>query len=439
VPQFQFEGQGQPIVKILLLGINYWPDETGIAPFNTGRCEHLASRGHEITVCTAPPYYPEWRIPDKYRRGVLTKEHRNGVTILRSWLYVPRQVTAAKRLLHEASFIASSLLSLFRAGKPDIIVVISAPLGLGLTASILSKIWRVPFVFHVEDLQPDAAADLGMMSNRAIIGPLYALERRIYRRADLVTTLTEGMRSRIIAKGIPKEKVSLSTHWSESRLFDIPTGGGAVDFRRREGLENAFVVVHAGNMGVKQGLEVVVDAARLTRNDERIVYLFVGDGASRSGLEQRTAALSLRNVRFMGVRYGDDFREVLSAADVCLVTQRRGVAEILFPSKVLTILAAARPVLASLGAETEVARVLSESGGALVLEPEDPKALADAVLSTRENPFVLHRMAVSGRAYAQSRWSRDVALSRMEQQLTSIAARQKYARVSNTAYGENEI
>jgi colanic acid biosynthesis glycosyl transferase WcaI len=435
----QLEGQGQSIVKILLLGINYWPDETGIAPFNTGRCEHLASQGHEVTVCTAPPYYPEWRIPDTYRGSVLTKEYRNGVTILRSWLYVPRQVTAAKRLLHEASFIASSLLNLFRAGRPDLIVVISAPLGLGLTASILSKMWRVPFVFHVEDLQPDAAADLGMMRNRAIIGPLYALERRIYRRADLVTTLTEGMRSRIIAKGIPKEKVSLSTHWSESRLFDIPIRGGANDFRRREGLENAFVVVHAGNMGVKQGLEVVIDAANLTRKEEQIVYLFVGDGASRAALERQTAALSLRNVRFMGVRYGDDFKQVLGAADVCLVTQRRGVAEILFPSKILTILAAARAVLASLGAETEVARVLSESGGALVLEPEDPKVLADAVLSTRENPLLLHRMAVSGRAYAQSRWSRDVALSRMEQQLTSIAARQNYARVSNTAYGENEI
>lgn len=371
-------------MKILLLGINYWPDETGIAPFNTGRCEYLASRGHEVTVCTAPPYYPEWRIPDKYRRSVLTKEYRNGVTILRSWLYVPRDVTAAKRLLHEASFIASSLLNLFRAGRPDLIVVISAPLGLGLTASILSKVWHVPFVFHVEDLQPDAAADLGMMRNRAIIGPLYFLERKIYQQAGLVTTLTEGMRSRIIAKGIPSEKVRLSTHWSESRLFDIPPGGSANEFRRREGLENAFVVVHAGNMGVKQGLGVVIGAANLTRQDKQIVYLLVGDGASRSVLQQQTAALSLRNVRFMGVRYGDDFRDVLSAADLCLVTQRRGVADILFPSKILTILAAARPVLASLGPETEVASVLSESGGALVLEPEDSQVLADAVLSTRE-------------------------------------------------------
>src|SRR5262249_28661024 len=158
-------------------------------------------------------------------------------------------------------------LNLFRAGRPDLIVVISAPLGLGITASALSKVWRVPFAFHVEDLQPDAAADLGMMRHQMIMRSLYSIERFIYRRADLVTTLTEGMRSRIVAKGIADKKVRLSRHWSESRLFDLPLGANGNSFRRKEGLEDAFLVVHAGNMGVKQGLEVVINAAKLTQRE----------------------------------------------------------------------------------------------------------------------------------------------------------------------------
>jgi colanic acid biosynthesis glycosyl transferase WcaI len=426
-------------MKILFLGINYWPDETGIAPFNTGRCEYLASRGHDVTICTAPPYYPKWRVPHEYRGSVLTTEYRNGVKILRSWLYVPRNATAGKRLLHEGSFIASSLLNLFRAGRPDLIVVISAPLGLGITASALSRVWRVPFVFHVEDLQPDAAADLGMMRHRTVMRSLYSIERLIYRRADLITTLTEGMRSRIVAKGIADKKVRLSRHWSESRLFDLPLGANGSSFRRKERLEDAFLVVHAGNMGVKQGLEVVINAAKLTQREKEIVYLFVGDGVSRPALEQQTANLSLSNVRFMGVRYGDDFKEILSAADVCLVTQRTGVAEILFPSKVLTLLAAARPVLASLDPETEVAKVLSESNATLLLEPENPQSLANAILSIRKKPILLQQMASSGRAYAQSKWSKDVALSHMEKELTSITARQKYRAGRDSVWQESEI
>jgi len=410
-------------MRILVIGINYWPDETGIAPFNTGRCEFLASRGHEVTVCTAPPYYPQWRVPREYRGHFVGREYRNGVTILRSWLYVPRRVTFAKRMIHETSFIMTSLLNALRTNRPDIIVVISAPLGLGLSATILSKIRRTPFVFHVEDIQPDAAADLGMMRSEALARSLYALERFIYRRAELVTTLTEGMRSRIIAKGTPEHKVALSRHWSESRLFEVPIGSATSDFRRRNKLENKFVVIHAGNMGVKQGLEVVLGAANLTRSDGDITYLFVGDGAAAPALLKQAATLSLPNVRFAGVHYGADFRDILSAGDVCLVTQRRGVADILFPSKVLTLLAAGRPIVASISPDTEVARVLEESAAALLVEPESPQLLAGAIVSLRQNPLRLCQMAALGREYALSRWSRQEALTAMEQQLLAVAAR----------------
>ena len=143
-------------MRILVLGINYWPEETGIAVFNTGRCEYLAAQGHQVTMCTGFPYYPQWRVPEEYRRKLFAREGRHGVTILRSYLYVPRRVTSVRRVLHEASFIASSCLRALGERKPDLLFVVSPPLGLAVTAVLLSRLWKIPYIFHVADLQPDA-------------------------------------------------------------------------------------------------------------------------------------------------------------------------------------------------------------------------------------------------------------------------------------------
>ena len=128
-------------MRILHLGINYWPDETGIAPFVTGRCEYLAACGHEVTACAGPPYYPQWRVPDEYRRRLFSSERRNGVTILRSWMYVPRRLTSMKRILHEGTFVCSSFIRALGRTRPDLLFVNAPPLGLGASAIALSRLW----------------------------------------------------------------------------------------------------------------------------------------------------------------------------------------------------------------------------------------------------------------------------------------------------------
>src|SRR3984957_9580469 len=210
-------------MRILHLGINYWPDETGIAPFATGRCEYLAACGHDVIACTGLPYYPQWRVPAEYGGRLFSSEERNGVKILRSWIYVPRKLTSLKRILHEASFICSSFVRALGKTRPDLIFVTSPPLGLVANAIALSRLWRVPYVLHVADLQPDAAVDLGMLPQGRLIKALYRLEAAGYRNAVLVSTLTEAMRQRIIAKGIPADKVVLFSDWVDPKLFTIPT------------------------------------------------------------------------------------------------------------------------------------------------------------------------------------------------------------------------
>jgi len=212
-------------VKIAVLGINYWPDETGIAPFTTGKCEYLASCGHTVTAFTGMPYYPAWKVPDEYRRRLSTREQKSGVAIVRSWLYVPKRLSPMKRIAHEASFVLSAALRSIGRGsrdRPDILIVITPPLALGLAALVLSRKWKIPFIQHVADLQPDAAVDLGMLSPNGFTRVLYAIERLSYRRASVISTLTNSMRDKILKKGIAPEKVILSPDWARPELFSIP-------------------------------------------------------------------------------------------------------------------------------------------------------------------------------------------------------------------------
>jgi colanic acid biosynthesis glycosyl transferase WcaI len=409
-------------VRILALGINYWPDQTGIAPVTTGRCEYLASRGHQVTVCTGLPYYPQWRIADEYRGRLWLREVHNGVTILRTWMYVPGRVTSPRRIVHEASFVALSLLKVVFQRRPELLMVISPPLALGLVGALISRIWRIPYVFHVEDIQPDAAADLGMLGNSRMLNILERIAKLSYKRATLVSTLTEGMRHRIISKGLEPAKVAVFGHWAQPEFFAVAAPNGDERLRRDLGLQGRFIILHSGNIGVKQGLEVVLHAALRTRSQDAIAYLIVGDGAMRSALQEQARSMALNNVRFISVLPQDDYLELLGTADVCLVTQQSSVSDIVFPSKVVSLLAAGRPVVASVNGQSEVASVLREADAGLVVAPQNPDALAGAVRALHADEAGRTRFGMRGRTYAHERWNRERVLPRMEAQLLSLRA-----------------
>jgi colanic acid biosynthesis glycosyl transferase WcaI len=413
-------------MHVVFLGINYWPDETGIAPFTTGRCEYLASRGHRVTVLTGFPYYPAWRIPERYRGRFFSREERNGVLILRSWLYVPKQVNAMRRILHEASFIVSSLLRAVtrdRELQPDLLVATTPPLALSLSAIVLSRVWKIPFIQHVPDLQPDAAVDLGMLREGRLTNALYGLERTGYRKAALISTLTDAMRNKIVSKGIAAEKVVLFSDWARSELFHVPVHGGGAEFRRSIGRGNELLVVHAGNMGVKQGLEVILGAAERSREDRSIRYLLVGDGSVRQQLEHRAKSLKLKNLTFISLLPDDQFLDMLAASDVSLVTQQKSVADIVFPSKVITLMSSARAIVASVSPGSEVARVLKEADAGVLIAPEDPGTLLDAILTLRDDPARRSSLGAKGRMFAERFWEKQRTLSVLETHLLAVVAR----------------
>jgi putative colanic acid biosynthesis glycosyltransferase WcaI len=328
-------------------------------------------------------------------------EVRNGVRIRRVWIYVPACATPVRRILHEGSFIAASIAGAFGAQRPDVILTLSPPLGLALAAISLSRKWRTPYVFHVADLQPDAAVELGMLRHRKFTRALYALENLAYRRAAMVSTLTDAMRKRLLAKGLPERKVALAPDWAAPALFSIPLASGGDALRSHNGLNGRVLVVHAGNIGVKQGLEVVVEAAALARSRyPELMFLLVGDGAMRAKLEHSSRALALENLRFLPLLPSPEFHDLLAAADICLISQQRCVADNVFPSKLMTLLAAGKPVVASLSSGSEVARVLSRSGAGVCCEPENPAAMLAAIAALGRDRERRDSMGASGRTWA---------------------------------------
>lgn len=421
-------------MRILFLAINYWPEATGIAPFTTGRCEYLAERGHSVTIVTSFPYYPQWKIWNGWRGRIRFVQMHDGVRIERLRIYVPARATPLRRIFHEGSFVAASLANSFGAQRPDLIVTVSPPLGLAVAAIALSRRWQVPYLFHVTDLQPDAAVELGMLRRRAITSSLYALERMAYRNAAKVSTLTEAMRRRLLAKGIPADKLMLSPDWADGALFKIAPTGGDKRFRTQYGLEGRTLVVHAGNMGVKQGLEVMVRAAALARTRApQLAFLLVGDGAARSQLERESKALGLDNLRFLPLLRLDEFHDLLAASDISVISQQRCVADNVFPSKTLTLLAAARPVVGSLSPGSEVARVLLESGAGLRCEPEQPDALLDAIVTLASDPARRRTMGFAGRSWAIQHWNQSTILRRFEADLLRVTSPERLYAVRRSA------
>ncbi len=403
------------MTHILVHGINYAPELIGIGKYNTEMCEHFVKSGHEVTMITAFPYYPEWKVPEKYRNKYFITERRKGVFIRRSYLYVPSKVTTLKRVLHELSFILTSFFNLVIAKKSDVLIVISPPLGLGLAACLVSRLKRIPFIFHVQDLQPDAAVDLGMIKKGLFVRFLYKIEKFIYKKASLVTTISEGMREKIILKGIDPKKVLLFLNWVNSDYIR-PYKRHNI-FREENGIKDKFIVLYSGNIGMKQGLDTILDVADRTRDQDDIMYLIVGNGVYRENLIRKNMKMGLNNVKFIPVQSNNMLPHMLSAADVSLVPQQRAVTDIVMPSKLTGIMASGRAVIACANRGSEVYKLITESGCGIVVEPDNPEQMLEAVMDLYRNRDKAEECGKKGRKSAVECFSKEIILKNFESKI----------------------
>lgn len=386
-------------MKVTVWGINYTPELTGIAPYNTALCRHLVREGHTVRMVTAFPYYPEWEKRPEDRRRLFRTDSDEGVAVHRCWHYVPRQPRAWQRVAHEASFVLFSTLRLLALPRPDVYVVVSPPLLLGAAASLISRLKGAPFVFHVQDLQPDAAASLGMIRSAWLLRRLYGLERLVYRRAACVSGISLGMCTAIRAKGIPAHRLVLFPNGVE--LPDPHAMPERGRFRQRVGIgPDEFLAVYSGNLGVKQGLSVLVEAAQRLQG-ARIRIVICGSGAQRSALEAQIREQGLSNLTLLPLQPPAHYREMLVDTDLALIPQQPGSGSCFLPSKLWACLAYARPVLAVAGTSGALQDALDEGRFGWRVDPGEPGQLAAALQALRDLPAERVERGLAGRCYAQ--------------------------------------
>ncbi len=386
-------------MRIIVWGINYAPEFTGIAPHNVALCEFLQERGHDARMVTTFSYYPTWQKRPEDRGKVYRTDQIHGVPVHRCWHFVPPRVSALKRILHEATFVLTSTLRQLTLARPDVYVLVSPPLLLGAAGWLVGLIKGAPFVYHVQDMQPDAAVGLGMLRAGWFIRALYALESFAYRSAARVSGITQGMLVKFRRKGVPEKKLIYFPNAISLAEPEAPPRRG--EFRARNGLpSDAFLAIYAGNLGVKQGADVLIEAAQRVR-DPRIRIAICGDGAQREVLAEQVRRLGLPNVTMLPLQQGRDYTALLADADVCFITQQSGSGNSFFPSKLLGLLAQSKPVVTVADPESELAEAAFAGGFGLNIPPGRPQEVAEVLDELAADPARLARYGAAGHVYVQ--------------------------------------
>jgi colanic acid biosynthesis glycosyl transferase WcaI len=396
--------------KLLVVSLNYAPEQTGIGKYVGEMTEWLASRDVAIRVVTAPPYYPAWSVSPGYSGRRYAKETLAGVEVFRCPIYVPRYPRAIKRILHLLSFAVSSLpIVLWQAlmWRPDVVFVVEPPLGAAPVARLAAALCGARSWMHVQDFEVDAAFGLGLLRAPLLKRVILGAERWLMRRFDYVSTISDAMRAKLKGKGVAPERIVSFPNWVDTGLIRPLTGLNAL--RVELGISpDTRVVLYSGNMGEKQGLEIVLEVSQHFCADPDVLFLMCGDGAVRPRIAR--AAAGLANVRLIPLQSLDRLNELLNLADLHLLPQREAAEDLVLPSKLTAIMASGRPVIATARSGSDVARAAAHGG--IVVPPGDIGALSGAIRTLLADETLCDSLGAAGRAYAVEHWERETVLRR---------------------------
>ncbi len=407
-------------MRIAVLGINYYPEITGISAYTTEMCEYLVKKGHDISVFTGFPYYPFGEDFSGWYNSKGAAGHRaflseeiNGVKVNRVNFYKPKHPGVAGRIFHELSFFFAICERLiFSRGKYDIVICISPPLLLGIAAFFYSRLKRIKFIFHIQDMQPDSAVELGMITNRALIRLLRFIESFIYRKANFVLTISDGMHKKLLTKRIPDKKCGIFYNWIDTD--EIRPLLKKNRFSDKYGIAEKFVVLHGGNMGTKQDMDIIINAAHKLRHDKEICFLLVGRGVKRHEVEKRLMSDHFDNIILLDSQPKELFNEMLSSCDVSLITQCAKVKNIVMPSKVFGPASASRAIIVAASNECEISRITREYNFGVVVPAEDTDALIAAIYMLKKDAALAAEMGKNGRAFMEKNRKKDIILDDFE-------------------------
>lgn len=409
--------------KILLLTPYFIPDYAAGSTAYAAMAEDLARMDYAVTVLTGMPYYGREKVWEEYASRFFVREEQAGYQVIRVYSYAPRRTNVPGRLLSWTLYNLLAALVGVALERHAVLFVMNPFTMAGLPLLLLSWLKHSHVIYSVEDVYPDALVRAGLITHRFGISVVRALEGMCCRRASLIRVISEGMRQTLISRGINPAKIVTVPYFADTEFIrPLPS---QTKFRMQHGLEGKFVVLYAGNMGLIHGVDVVVKAAACLVDHPDIAFLIVGEGIESHKTRRIAEDLRLENVRFFPLQPMEEFPDVLASADVSLVTLKKEFSYESVPSKVYSILASGRPMIASASPGTEIASLVEKSGAGICVDPGSPAALAQAILSLRDDENLRELMGKRGREFVVRHYSRQAVSTKFHVLLQSLLSTQQ--------------
>ncbi len=377
---------------------------------------HLSQNGWDVDVVCGYPHHPSGTLPGGWTKSLWRKEKEDGFRVLRTWhLTHPSRLISVRASVYVSQALGTAA-GAFLSKKPDVILVYGPPLvGPGLGALVALK-HGAKLVNVVYDIYPDIAIETGKVTNPLVIGAARLAERFQYWASDLTIVLSEGFKRQLMDKGVSEEKIAVIPVWLDPDEIKPMDRDNA--WRREQGIPlDKFVVLYAGTIGVVSGAAMVADAANILRDRDDVLFLLVGEGEEKPKVEARAKELGLANMRFLPFQPRERLPEVQATADVGLVTLLPGRGRTSVPSKVQGYMAAGRPVIASVDAESDTAKEIEDNDAGVLATAGDSKSLAEVISATAANDGRLIDLGKKGRNRFIQRYSRENNLARFEKYL----------------------
>jgi len=406
-------------MRLLILSQNYEPEPI---PKTSDLAKAFHKRGHSVSVITGFPNYPTGKLYPGYKLSLLKNKQFEGVNLTRTFVYPYHGKSAVGRIINYASFMLTAPLGLLTCGPVDVIYVWHPPLTIGIAAWIIARIRGVPFVYDVQDIWPEVLILSGMLKHGLFSDLLARLEKFVYRQADRIFTVTDGARENLIGKGALPEKVMVMPHWMDENLFESVDDTDVTELRQELGFDRKFVVLFAGNFGLVQGLDTVIKAAESLQENENILIMFVGDGVDKQRLVNLVDSKDLnQRVKFISRQPMERMPVFMAASDALLVHLKKSpISEYIIPTKTMAYLAAGKPIV--MATEGASADIVQKSGAGLIVAPDQPLALADAIMELESLPEEERiSMGRVGREYFLMNYSKSVVMQQYEDTLKEVA------------------
>lgn len=412
------------MAKILLITLIFSPDGVSTSTLLTELALELQEMGHDLTVLTTTPHYNKdvealCSQPLHSKWGsILYQSSCNGIPVFHAKVSAKSNKVKSRLFDYARFHTISAFAGLTIANRCDVIMAPSPPLSIGISAWLLGLARKIPFIYNVQEIYPDIAVKLGVLKNRRIIWLMEKMERFIYDRSQVVVVISEWFRRRLIEKGVPEDKVIVIPNFVDTHFIQPEKRSNP--FSARYGIKDKFVVLYAGNVGLTQNFENILEASNRIADLDDICFLVVGDGARRSWLESQLQQHKLANVTLLPYQPRSVIPQMYASADVCLVPLKKGTAQETFPSKIYTIMAAGRPAIVAADQNSELTWITRNAGCGWAVPPDDAIGLSNSIRQAYQKKSDLPRMGQLGREYVEKHHSKKAIAKKYDALIRAI-------------------